>query len=110
MNATDFSSSELEYITSIVFGLETDPEQCKVGFIFGTTHPEATKAAITAFHAGFYKHLIVTGGYKPTRREHSSWTHGLSTESEATVPELVRLGIRHTARSDFFREPIDQLV
>ena len=53
-------------VTDIVFGPLVEPIACDVIFIFGGLDPGLWEKGAEAYSRGLGKHVVVTGGYKPT--------------------------------------------
>ena len=79
----------IDEITEIVFGVPQAIEPCDAIFIFGGSHPGLWIHGADAYHRGLGRHVIATGGYKPTAVRHHSWQHGTIAEALIIRDELL---------------------
>lgn len=89
----ELSLEEMSYVTSIVFGEEETPEICDVLFIYSGTHPGHWEKAIEAYHGGYAKDIIVTGGKSLTGVPHPDWDTDVDAEADVILDYLREAGI-----------------
>jgi len=88
----DISIELIHEITAIVFEIPSRSIQsCDIIFVFGGSHPGLWQTAAEAYHKGFSKVIIVTGGHKPGVQPHFTWADGSTPESHVIKRELVKL-------------------
>jgi hypothetical protein len=82
-------------VTDIVFGPLIEPIACDVIFILGGRNPGLWEKGAEAYTRGLGKHMVVTGGYKPTAAT-PYWKDG-TREAHIIRRELIKLGVPESA-------------
>ncbi|MBA4493957.1 YdcF family protein [Paenactinomyces guangxiensis] len=91
------SREQAEALTQIVFVDQKEfPVQSSYDllFIFGGSHPKLWEVSAQAYIEGKCRQILVTGGYKPNVKRHSSWKYGTTPESHVIKWRLVEKGVR----------------
>lgn len=89
----ELSTEEMSYVSTIVFGENKKPEQSDVLFVYSGTHPGHWEKAIEAYHNGYAKDIIVTGGKSLTGVAHPDWDSEVSSEADVILSHLHNAGV-----------------
>jgi uncharacterized SAM-binding protein YcdF (DUF218 family) len=85
----------IDEVTDIVFGPLVEPIACDVIFVFGGLDPGLWEKGADAYSRRLGKHVVVTGGYKPTAAT-PYWKDG-TREALIIRRELIILGVPEAA-------------
>lgn len=89
----ELAQHEWNEIEEVVFGEVKTPRRCDVLFIYSGTHPGHWEKAIEAYHNGYAKDIIVTGGKSLTGVPHPDWDDEVASEADVILSHLQGNGV-----------------
>ncbi|TMU87560.1 YdcF family protein [Bacillus sp. BHET2] len=92
----DLNQGEVEFLTSLTFGMNIKPRVCDALFVFSGTHSGHWEKAIEAYEKGYIQKIIVTGGRSLTGVPHPEWEgnqHEECSEADIIISHLRQAGI-----------------
>ena len=86
----EYTSTDVDYITSILNIPNTAPAQADLAIIFGTRYPEPAAIAAELYHAGIVPHIVLTGGInKHTGMVESHQHHAILLTMDVPATALI---------------------
>lgn len=87
------TSKQIEELTDLIFLPEENDKKCDAMFVFAGTHPGHWERTIEAYHNGYCKSVIVTGGVSPTGVKHPDWKDDKKPEANVIISKLIENGV-----------------